>query len=197
MLDRLSETLYHELRTLAGREMRRERPAHTLSATALVHEALLRIDPYTLGAPAPDADESPARETPEREVERATRRATLFRSAALAMRRVLVEHARARLAVKRGSGLPERLRIDLETIVDIGDLASDARCDVMLAFDAALTKLEVVSPSFAEVVRLRFFAGLTIAEVARALGVSERTVDNHWLYARAWLARELESLDPA
>jgi len=192
MLDRLSETLYHELRTLAGREMRRERRAHTLSATALVHEALMRIEPDTLGAPAPIADE-----TPEREVERAARRATLFRTAALAMRRVLVEHARARLAVKRGSGLPERLRIDLDTIVDLGDLASDARCDLMLAFDAALSKLEVVSPSFAEVVRLRFFAGLTIAEVASALGVSERTVDNHWLYARAWLTRELESLDSA
>ncbi|MEZ6014921.1 MAG: ECF-type sigma factor [Planctomycetota bacterium] len=182
MFEALSETLYVQLRTLADREMRRERRSHTLSATALVHEALLRVerDP---GAPAVEDNAAVARRT------------TLMRVASVAMRRVLVEHARARLAEKRGAGQPEHRRIDLDSIGAVADLASESQSDVMLAFDAALTRLEAVSPSYAEVVRLRFFAGLSIAEVAALLGVSERTVNNHWLYARAWLARELGSLD--
>lgn len=179
MLESLSNTLYQELRSLAGREMRRERRAHTLSATALVHEALIRVEPT-------EHESSPSDQ----------RRAALIRAAAVAMRRILVEHARARHTAKRGNGQPEHRRIELDTIGEVADLASEAQCDVMLAFDTALTRLEVVSASFAEVVRLRFFAGLSIPDVATTLGVSERTVNNHWLYARAWLARELESLEP-
>ena len=179
MLDAVSDTLYRELRDLARRELRGERSSHTLSATALVHEALLRVSPPT----APEPEGAP------------DRRGTLLRVAAVAMRRVLVEHARARLTIKRSPVSDERRRVDLDSIGEVADLASESQCDVLLAFDDALTRLEAHSQAFAEVVRLRFFAGLTNAEVATTLGVSERTVNNHWMYARAWLARELGALE--
>jgi len=186
MLEDLSETFYVELRRLADGQMRSERRDHTLSATALVHEALLRID---------GTEFAPEMETHVTENPAAVRRGILMRAAAIAMRRVLVDHARARLRLKRGGPGRNRQRVSLDSIGDVADLRRSDQDDAVLAFDAALGKLEGERPEFAEVVRLRFFAGYSIDEVAQLLGVSSRTVDNRWLFARAWLARELESMN--
>lgn len=156
--------------------MNSERAGHTLSATALVHEAYLRL-------------------SGDSRVQ-LTGRSGFVAAAAEAMRRILIEHARARARVKRGGGAA---RLSLESIGDVADLAAAAREDGgegILAFDEALRRLQDHDPRFAEVVRLRFYAGLTISEVARVLDVSERTVNNDWVYARAWLARELQKPDP-
>ncbi len=174
--DDLATTVYSHLRAIAQNQMNAERVGHTLSATALVHEAFLRL-----------SDDSRVQ---------LNGRAGFVAAAAEAMRRILVEHARARGRIKRGSG---SARISLESIGDVADLAAAAREDGgegILAFDEALRRLEEHDPRFAEVVRLRFYAGLTITEVARVLDVSERTVNNDWIYARAWLARELQKFDP-
>lgn len=164
----LYAAVYAELRRLAGTRMQRERDDHTLQPTALVHEAFLRL----VGQ---EADwES---------------RAHFFGAAANAMRRILVEHARARGAAIRGG---ERERVSLG---DIGDLepSPDARLDELVAVHVALEKLELVQPRKARVVTLRYFAGLSVEEVASALQVSRQTVLLDWSYARAWLFRELRS----
>lgn len=174
--DELATTVYAHLRAIAQNQMNSERAGHTLSATALVHEAYLRLSNDVRV--------------------QMHGRAGFVAAAAEAMRRILVEHARAKARLKRGGGAA---RLSLETIGDVADLASAARSDGgegILAFDEALRRLEAHDPRFAEVVRLRFYAGLTIAEVAKVLDVSERTVNNDWIYARAWLARELQKPDP-
>jgi len=180
MLERLTDSLYVELRALAAREMRRERPEHTLSATALLHEALVRLQASETALDSQVGGE----------------RRAIHSIAAVAMRRVLVDHARARLALKRGTAPSPHMRIDLDKLVALGELSQDSDCEVMLAFDAALTRLEQVSEKYAEVVRLRFFAGLSIVEAAASLGISPRTANSYWQFARAWLARELQSLAP-
>lgn len=149
--------------------MRQERAGHTLQATALVHEAFMRL------SAAGRAGSSPA---------------AFYAAAAEAMRRILIEHARARGRLKRGGGLEP---VSLDAIGDVADLsASDAG---ILAFDEAFRRLEEHDARFAGVVRLRFYAGLSVAETARVLGVSERTVNSDWAYARAWLAREIGRME--
>ena len=155
--------LYERLRTQAERALRGERAGHTLQPTALVHEALMR-----LGLPEPADDAA---------------RAGLYRAAALEMRRVLVDHARRRASLKRGAPLRVSL-IEAEPAFEV-DAAE------FLAVDEALQRLEQEDARAAEVVRLRFFAGLDVAAVARVLGTSERTVEREWAYARAWLFRAL------
>jgi RNA polymerase sigma factor (TIGR02999 family) len=170
--DELAAAVYNHLRAIAQIQMKSERAGHTLTATALVHEAYMRL-----------SDDASVR---------ATGRAGFVAAAAEAMRRILVEHARAKGRLKRGGG---SRRVALEEIGDVADLAAAAQRDDgegILAFDEAVRRLEAHDRRFAEVVRLRFFAGLTIAEVATVLGISERTVNNDWIYARAWLARELQ-----
>ena len=157
--------IYEQLRQLAAQRMALERRDHTLEATALVHEAYLRL----LG----DSDV------------KWSGRAHFFHAAAEAMRRVLIEHARARAGVKRGGG---RRRVPLSVL----DLADEEQIPEILALDDAVSRLEKVSEGAAEVVRLRFYAGLSIAETAQAMGVSQRTVEREWACARAWLFRELE-----
>lgn len=142
-----------------------ERPNHTLSATELVHEAYLKL-------------------VGEREVPWANR-SHFFAAAAEAMRRILIDHARARLAAKRG-GDKERTPLSL---VDLAETADPA--DV-LALDESLSRLEGEEPDVAAVVGLRLFAGLSGDQTALALGISARQVDRHWAFARAWLARELD-----
>jgi RNA polymerase sigma factor (TIGR02999 family) len=151
--------------------MKGERRGHTLSATALVHEAFLRLEGT--------------------ELMRSSGSGAFYTAAAVAMRRILVEHARSRARVKRGGGAA---RIRLDEIGDVADLdaADEQHGEVILAFDDAFRRLEEHEPSVADVVRLRFFAGLTVAQVAAGLGLSERTVISRWAYARAWLASELE-----
>lgn len=170
----LAQTVYEHLRTIAQNQMNSERPGHTLTATALVHEAYLRLgdDPNV----------------------RNGGRGVFFRAAAEAMRRILIEHARARGRIKRGGGVG---RLPLDAIGDVVDLAAagDDRAEHVLAFDEAFGRLVDHEPRVADVVRLRFFAGLTVEQAAEALGISERTVNNDWGYARAWMARELERHD--
>jgi len=156
--------VYHELHAIAERHMRGERRNHTLGATALVHEVYVRL----LGGdalPLPD-------------------RAGFFHAAAEAMRRILIEHARKRGRQKRGGG---RRRIPL----DVVDLTSDEHVGEILAVDETIRRLEEKDAQAAEVVRLRFFAGLSVEEVAAMLTSSPRTVAREWAYARAWLYRAL------
>lgn len=160
----LWELVYHELRRIARRQMASEAPGRTLQTTVLVHEAYLRL-------------------TGEESIQWANRR-HFFAAAAEAMRRIRVDDARKRGRQKRGGGQqPQPLEQDPALVEQ--DPAE------IVAVDEALRKLEQSAPRQAEVVKLRYFAGLTVDETADALGVSPRTVDNDWRLARAWLHREL------
>jgi RNA polymerase sigma factor (TIGR02999 family) len=161
--------IYHELHSLARTRMAAESPAHTLQTTALVNEAYLRL----LG------DRHPAFEN----------RAHFFGAAAEAMRRILVEHARARHRLKRGGGWA---RVSLEG-VDVSGADEPSR---VLSLDAAVEKLQTFDPRLAEIVKLRCFVGMSIAETAAALGLSSRTVNRDWLAAKAWLKGEIGSNSP-
>jgi len=156
--------VYDELRALAAARMAGEAPGHTLDPTALVHEAFLRLVGPTTGPGWAN-------------------RGHFFAAAAEAMRRVLTDHARARAAAKRGGG--RRVTIELDRV------AGADPDDDLLAVDESLTRLAAVQPEVARLVTLRYFGGLTVAEAAEALGVSPRTADAWWAYARAWLAADL------
>lgn len=165
--DDLLPLVYDELRQLAQARMRSERPGHTLGATGLVHEAYLRL----LGDDELKWDS----------------RGHFFGAAARAMRHILIDRARRKGAVKHGGG---RYRIDLDAL----DPAKDE--DTIAAIpelDVALTKLEEVDPRKAEIVMLRFFAGLTIQETALAMGISKTVVKDEWKFARAWLYTEMSA----
>jgi RNA polymerase sigma factor (TIGR02999 family) len=153
--------VYAELRRLAAAKLATERPGHTLDATGLVHEAFLK-----LGGERSFAS-----------------RTAYLRAAAAAMRRILVDHARARNAAKRGGGK----RVDLEP----DELAESIADGQIEALDELLNRLAAERPQVAELVQLRRFGGLTLEECAETLGVSARTADTWWAYARAWLAVEL------
>ena len=168
----LLERVYEELKLLARQRIAHERVGHTLQATALVNEAYLRLIDPSGGL-------------------RFIGRAHFFQAAAEAMRRVLVEHARARGRLKRGGGSDGR-RIPLEELTGVADLAAaDADPAEILTVDEAIRRLEEQCPDVGAVVRLRFYAGLTPDETAEALGVSPATVYREWSFARAWLFREL------
>jgi RNA polymerase sigma factor (TIGR02999 family) len=157
--------VYDELRRLAAQRLAKEAPGQTLQATALVHEAYLRL----------------VGETPDRPWDG---RGHFFAAAAEAMRRILVEQARRRHRLKRGG---DRARIDLDQV----DLAAPATDEHVLALDEALERLAQIEPVKAQLVQLRVFAGLTIAQVAEVLGLSISTTDRYWAYARAWLRVEI------
>ncbi len=158
--------VYEELRKLAAARMTEEAPGNTLNATALVHEAYLR-----LVGPADEA--------------RWDNRGHFFAAAAEAMRRILVDRARRKAAVRHGGG-----RVRLELAPDLA-AAREPRED-LLALDEALDRLAAEDPLKAELVKLRYFAGLSLSDAAAALGLSERTAGRHWAYARAWLRRAVE-----
>lgn len=160
--DQLFPQVYDELRKLAAAKMRLEAHGHSLDATALVHEAFLKLG----------GDRSFAT------------RNDFFLAAAQAMRRILVDHARARNAAKRGPGL----RVPLEP----DSLAVTPPDDSLEALDDALTRLSLGRPQLAQLVQLRHFGGLSLSECATVLGISPRTADSWWSYSRAWLALELE-----
>jgi len=160
----LFRLVYEELRRMAHSRMASENPGQTLQPTALVHEVYLRL----LHNQEPRWDN----------------RAHFFTAAADAMRRILVERARRKSRLKRGG---DRQRVELGS----SDGSIDQRDETLLALDHALARLEEVDPAMARVVKLRYFAGLTVEEVARALGITERTVYRRWLAARTWLHREL------
>lgn len=165
--DELFPLVYAQLRAIAQQRMRGEQRGHTLQATALVHEVYLRL----LG----DG------QTPSW-----TSRAHFFRAAAEAMRRILIEHARRRGRVKRGGEMKR-------APIDVLDLSNDDAPEQILALDAAIARLDQRDARAAEIVRLRFYAGLGVEDVASALKLSERTVKREWAFARAWLFQELAS----
>jgi RNA polymerase sigma-70 factor, ECF subfamily len=166
-LDRILPAVYQELRALARAQLRREDIGHTLNATALVHEAYVRL--------------AARRELRPRDLHH------FFAVAAQCMRRVLVDHARSRKRKKRGTGA---VALSLE---NAGQLSADAATEDLVALDDALDRLAHASPRAARVVEFRFFAGLTLQETAAALDVSLKTVQRDWLVARAWLQKEIES----
>ncbi len=157
--------VYEELRKLAAARMATEKPGNTLNATALVHEAYLRL-------------------VGRADAARWDNRGHFFAAAAEAMRRILVEAARRKRREKHGG---DRQRIALDATQAVAPVPRDD----LVALDAALTRLEVEDPQAAKLVELRHFAGLTIAEAALSLGISPRTADRIWAFARAWLHREL------
>jgi RNA polymerase sigma factor (TIGR02999 family) len=167
--EQLLPLVYDELRKLAAHKLVQEKPGQTLQATALVHEAYLRL-----------ADGKAAQHW--------NSRGHFFAAAAEAMRRILVEQARRKGNLRHGGGrrrcaLSDEDRVDLPTSDEVIDL------------DAALSRLSSADPQAGAVVQLRVFAGMTIEEVAEVQGISPRTVKRHWAYARAWLGRELAAYD--
>ncbi len=158
--------IYRELRQIAGRMMADERPGHTLQATALVHEAYLRLA-QTDGCVPPWKS-----------------RGHFFSAAAEAMRRILIEVARKKSARKRGSGAYHTPWDDSK--IEVGTPAAE-----LLEIDEALGKLEAEDTDLANLVKLRYFAGMTVPETAAALGISTRSVNRKWECARAWLYREI------
>ena len=171
--DRLFEAVYDELRRVASRKLRSERAGHTLDTTALVHEAYLRLVDQTR---TDWAD-----------------RAQFFAIASRVMRRILVDHARRRRSAKRGGA---RVAVTLGA-ADEHDAAvltvGDERAETLLAVDAALTRLAARESRLAQVVECRFFGGLTDAETAAVLGVTDRTVQRDWVKAKEWLYQELSA----
>lgn len=166
----LMARVYDELRTLAAAKLLRERAGHTLQPTALVHEAWLRLG----------GDEQPAWQN----------RRHFLGAAAEAMRRILIDRARQRQAVRHGAGLE---RQELEP----ADLPQALPDDRLVALGEALDRLAAVAPEKAELVKLRYFTGLTLEEVAEAQGISLATAKRSWTFARVWLLREMEGLSAA
>jgi RNA polymerase sigma factor (TIGR02999 family) len=166
-LRRVATLVYDDLRAIAAARLRGERSGHTLQPTALVHEAYLRLS------------EQRRRQWKERR--------QFFAVASRVMRQVLVDHARARQAAKRGG---EATRIE---VTALGEIAAPAEVFDVLPLDEALTRLAALQPRLARVVELRFFGGLEVEETAALLDCSPRTVKRDWALARAWLVRELDS----
>jgi RNA polymerase sigma factor (TIGR02999 family) len=163
--DQLLPLVYEELRKLATSKMAQENPGQTLQATALVHEAFVRL-------------------VDVQNAQKWNSRGHFFAAAAEAMRRILVENARRRQQLKRG-GQFQRSEVD-----DIVIVAENIQDD-LIALDSALTRLASVDPEAARLVQLRYFTGLTIQEAAENLGISPRSADRIWAFARAWLHREI------
>jgi RNA polymerase sigma factor (TIGR02999 family) len=163
--DQLLPLVYAELRKLAARHLAQEKPGQTLQATALVHDSYLRL-------------------VGRNEQNQWNSRGHFFAAAAEAMRRILVENARRKGRIKHGGELNR---------IEFSDIAShaDSAADELLAVNDALARLEAVDPSAASLVKLRYFAGLTMPDVAETLGISLRTAERNWTFARTWLKREL------
>jgi RNA polymerase sigma factor (TIGR02999 family) len=170
--EQLLPLVYDELRRLAAQKLAQEKPGQTLEATALVHEAYLRL-----------VDTQKAQHWKSRR--------HFFAAAAEAMRRILVENARRKKSQKHGGRLQ---RHPLEA-ADQADPGQEAPDDALLALDEALHKLSARDPLKAELVGLRYFAGLTTAQAAQALGISTATAERYWAYAKAWLRYEMRQAD--
>jgi RNA polymerase sigma factor (TIGR02999 family) len=163
--DQLVPLIYDELRRIAGAQMRRERAGHTLQATAVVHEAYMRL-------------------AGEQEIQWQNR-AHFFGIAARTMRRVLLDYARQHHAVRRGGEGARKVDIDAELLI------ADDRLEDVVALDEVLARLTEMDPEQGRIVELRFFAGLNVEETAEVMGISPRTVKREWRLAKAWLDREL------
>ena len=168
--EQLLPLVYEELRKLAAQKLAHEKPGQTLEATALVHEAYLRLV---------DADKA----------SHWTSRGHFFAAAAEAMRRILIDRARQKRSRRHGGGLKRRP-------LDQVDVASPESPADLLALDVALERFEKADPAKARLVKLRYFAGLTIPQAAEVLGIATTTADRYWAYARAWLHAELNKGGP-
>ncbi len=166
--DELLPLVYQELRKLAAHRMKQEKPGQTLQATALVHEAYIRL----VGA----------------ENQNWNSRGYFFAAAAEAMRRILIENARRKKRLKHGG---DRQKVDL----DQAELPIDGPSDDLIALDEALEKLANTDKASADLIKLRFFAGLTMEQAAKILGIPRRTADRNWAYARAWIYRAIKKGD--
>lgn len=164
-MDQLLPLVYEDLRRVAHRQLGRERADHTLSTTALVHEAYLRL-----------VDQTRARWVD---------RAHFFAVAAGVMRRILVDYARRYRAAKRGG---DAQHLDLDNV----QVSLEQRSEMLIGLDEALGRLAELNPRLSQVVEYRFFGGMTEEETAEALGVTDRTVRRDWIKAKAWLSRELQ-----
>ena len=162
--DELLPLVYEQLRHLAAAKLSHERPGQTLQATGLVHEAYIRL----VGP----------------EAQNWSGRTHFFAAAAEAMRRILIDNARRKQRLKRGG---DQKKVDL----DDAELALDRPCDDLMALDEALTKLAKMDKMKADLVKLRYFAGLTLEQAAGVLGISHNTADQYWAYARSWLRLEI------
>jgi RNA polymerase sigma factor (TIGR02999 family) len=167
--EQLLPLVYEELRKLAAQKLAQERPGQTLQATALVHEAYLRL-------------------VNVQQAERWQSRGHFFAAAAEAMRRILLNRARDKKRLKRGG---DRRRIDLDQI----EIALDTNAEQLIALDEALALLTVEDPIAAQLVNLRFFGGLTLKDAAASMGIALRTAERQWAYARAWLYARLRQAD--
>ncbi len=161
----LQEAVYIQMRAIARQRLATESPGHTLQATALVHEAYIRMQRH--------------------DAIMALDRSAFLAAAAESMRRILVDHARTKKRIKRGAGVKPIL-------LDVAQLADQNDPDLILSLDEAICRLETVDPAAAQVVRLRFFAGLSVEETAKVMDVSDRTVKRDWAFARAWLFDALQ-----
>ena len=166
--EQLLPLVYDELRRLAASEMSDERPDQTLQSTALVHEAFVRL-----------VDVNNAQQW--------NSRGHFFAAAAEAMRRILVENARRRRQLKRGAGFHKVEEHEITVVAD--NIQED-----LIALDDALTKLSAIDPQAARLIQLRYFVGRSIPDAAKALGISPRTGDSVWAFARAWLHREISGV---
>ncbi|MHC4743511.1 MAG: ECF-type sigma factor [Planctomycetota bacterium] len=166
--DELLPLIYEELRMLAARKMAQERPGQTLQATALVHEAYIRL----VGS----------------QNQHWKGHTHFFAAAAEAMRRILIENARRKKRLKRGG---DRDRVEMQA----ADLAIEGPSDDVIALDEALNRLARAEQVVADLVKLRYFAGLTLEQAAEILGIGRRTADRYWAYARAWLHKEIAKGD--
>jgi RNA polymerase sigma factor (TIGR02999 family) len=164
--EQLLPLVYDELRQLAAAQMAREKPGQTLQATALVHEAFLRLAPSAIPQAAWNS------------------RGHFFAAAAEAMRRILIDRVRHKQSQRKG-GTRRRCELSDEDLITI------PIDDELIDLDEALSKLGAADPQAAELVKLRVFAGMTIEEIAEVQGISPRTIKRNWAYARAWLGREL------
>jgi RNA polymerase sigma factor (TIGR02999 family) len=173
--EQLLPLVYDELRRLAAQKLSNEKPGQTLQATALVHEAYIRL----VGGNDQNWDS----------------RGHFFGAAAEAMRRILVENARRKQRIRHGGG---HRQVDVQPVaLPPSDAAIEDDAEYLIALDAALTKLTEEDAVKAEVVQLRYFAGLTIDQTAEVLGISHATVERYWTYARAWLLKEVTDGDAA
>jgi RNA polymerase sigma factor (TIGR02999 family) len=170
--DELLPLVYDELRLLAAQKLSHEAPGQTLQATALVHEAYLRL--VAVGDQGWNS------------------RGHFFKAAAEAMRRILVENARSKGRLKRGGDRQKAVEVQIDTLESQMNMGMDD----LLALDEALTRLDTEDATLADVVRLHCFAGLPLVQVAEIMGISGRTAERHWYFARAWLRKELRAPEP-
>lgn len=165
-----ADTVYKELHAIARRRLAQQKAGHTLQPTALVNEAWMKLrGHFDMTEPSP----------------------VFFKTAAEAMRQILIDHARGKKRLKRGGGA-QRADAEVDEIPEIAELSDATDFDQILSLNEALSRFETMDPQAAEVVKLRFFGGLSVEETASALDISERTVKRDWQFARAWLAKELD-----